>query len=84
MQNTIASTVVTFLPPHVALVADVRLPQSLDDAGKPVTKSCEETRIWKKQGNLWKHVHFLRSLPVRGGFAVVTHGTPSGFVPPTA
>jgi len=63
VQNTIASPVVKFLAPDVALVAYVRLTQTLDDAGKPVTKSCEETRLWKKQGSAWKHVHFHRSLP---------------------
>ena len=34
---------------------------TLDDAGRPVTKPCEETRIWKKIGGHWKHVHFHRS-----------------------
>ena len=63
VQNTMASPVVRFLSDDVALVAYVRLTQSLDEAGRPVTKSCEETRLWKKQGNAWKHVHFHRSLP---------------------
>ena len=63
VRNTMAGPVVRFLSDDVALVAYVRLTQSLDEAGRPVTKSCEETRIWKKQGNAWKHVHFHRSLP---------------------
>ena len=47
----------------VAVVAAVRLTQTLDDAGRPVTKPCEETRIWQKIDGQWKHVHFHRSLP---------------------
>jgi calcium/calmodulin-dependent protein kinase (CaM kinase) II len=47
----------------VALVAYVRLTQTLDEAGKPVTRCSEETRLWQKRGGHWKHVHFHRSLP---------------------
>lgn len=61
--NTLASPVVRLLSDTVALVASVRLTQTLDDAGRPVTKPCEETRIWQKIGGHWKHVHFHRSLP---------------------
>jgi calcium/calmodulin-dependent protein kinase (CaM kinase) II len=61
--TTIASPVVKLLSDTVALVAYVRLTQTLDDAGRPVTKPCEETRIWRKAGGHWKHVHFHRSLP---------------------
>ena len=61
--NTLASPVVKLLSDTVALVAYVRLTQTLDDAGRPVTKPCEETRIWQKIGGHWKHVHFHRSLP---------------------
>lgn len=61
--TTIASPVVKLLSDTVALVAYVRLTQTLDDAGRPVTKPCEETRIWRKTGGHWKHVHFHRSLP---------------------
>ena len=63
VHTTMASPVVKFLAADVALVAYVRLTQTLDDAGRPVTKSCEETRLWQKQGTAWKHVHFHRSLP---------------------
>ena len=45
VRNTMASPVVRFLADDVALVAYVRLTQVLDDAGRPVTKSCEETRL---------------------------------------
>jgi len=61
--TTLASTVVRMLGPDVALVAYVRLVQKLDDAGRPVTTSCEETRLWKRIDGGWKHVHFHRSLP---------------------
>jgi calcium/calmodulin-dependent protein kinase (CaM kinase) II len=61
--NTLASPVVRLLSDTVALVAYVRLTQTLDDAGRPVTKPCEETRLWAKVGGHWKHVHFHRSLP---------------------
>ncbi len=63
VRNTMASPVVRFLSADVALVAYVRLTQVLDDAGRPVTKSCEETRLWQRQAGAWKHVHFHRSLP---------------------
>ena len=61
--NTLASPVVRLLSDPVAMVAAVRLTQTLDDAGRPVTKPCEETRIWQKIAGQWKHVHFHRSLP---------------------
>jgi hypothetical protein len=61
--NTMASPCVRLLSDTVALVAYVRLTQTLDDAGRPVTKPCEETRLWQKIGGNWKHVHFHRSLP---------------------
>lgn len=61
--NTMASPVVKLLSDTVALVAYTRLTQTLDDAGRPVTKPCEETRIWQKIAGNWKHVHFHRSLP---------------------
>ena len=57
---------VTMAQPHVRIVGEVaivcyvRLIQSMGDAG-PQTTSFEETRIWHKQGDGWKHVHFHRS-----------------------
>ena len=60
---TMTSPTVKLLSPDVALVAYVRLTQTLDDAGQPVTRTSEETRLWQKQGGHWKHVHFHRSLP---------------------
>jgi calcium/calmodulin-dependent protein kinase (CaM kinase) II len=61
--TTLTSPHVRLLSDTVGLVAYVRLTQTLDDAGRPVTKPCEETRLWQKIGGNWKHVHFHRSLP---------------------
>jgi calcium/calmodulin-dependent protein kinase (CaM kinase) II len=57
----------TLCSPHVRLMGDaavvcyVRLIQALDDAGKHVTQRFEETRVWQRQDNVWRHVHFHRS-----------------------
>ncbi len=62
---------VTLASPHVricgdtAIVSYVRLTQVVDAAGSPLTRSCEETRVWNKQAGGWKHVHFHRSLIIR-------------------
>jgi calcium/calmodulin-dependent protein kinase (CaM kinase) II len=45
----------------VALVTYVRLVQSLDANGSPVTSHYEETRVWQMQQGKWQHVHFHRS-----------------------
>jgi ketosteroid isomerase-like protein len=45
----------------VALVAYVRLVQSLNDSGAPVTSHYQETRVWQMQQGKWQHVHFHRS-----------------------
>jgi ketosteroid isomerase-like protein len=63
VNTTIATPVVKLLSPDVALVAYVRLTQALDEAGRPVTRTSEETRIWRRQAGQWRHVHFHRSLP---------------------
>ena len=58
---------VTLASPHVrilgetAIVSYVRLTQAVDGSGVPLTRSCEETRVWNKQSGRWKHVHFHRS-----------------------
>ncbi len=54
--------------PHVRVMGDVgivcyvRLVQKLDAAGAPVTVRVNETRIWQRRGEVWKHVHFHRSV----------------------
>jgi ketosteroid isomerase-like protein len=44
-----------------AMVAYVRLVQSLDEQGNPRTSHFEETRIWRLEDGRWRHVHFHRS-----------------------
>jgi len=58
---TMSSPTVKMLSDDVALLAYVRLTQATDEAGKPVTRVSEETRIWQKRDGRWKHVHFHRS-----------------------
>jgi calcium/calmodulin-dependent protein kinase (CaM kinase) II len=45
----------------VAVVAYVRLVQSIGAGGAPVTSHFEETRVWQMQQGKWQHVHFHRS-----------------------
>jgi ketosteroid isomerase-like protein len=60
----------TMCSPHVRLLGDVavvsyvRLVQRLDDAGRSVTVPSEETRVWRRDGAAWRHVHFHRSMNV--------------------
>jgi calcium/calmodulin-dependent protein kinase (CaM kinase) II len=57
----------SMIAPHVRVIGDVgivcyvRLVQKLDAARAPVTVAVDETRIWRRQGEAWKHVHFHRS-----------------------
>lgn len=60
---TMASPQVRELGPDAAVVSYVRLVQRLDADGAPVTRPCEETRVWRRIDGAWKHVHFHRSLP---------------------
>jgi ketosteroid isomerase-like protein len=60
VQTTLASPQVRIMG-DTALVCYVRLTQSLDASGAPVTRAVEETRVWHKQNGSWKHVHFHRS-----------------------
>ncbi|MCA9080074.1 MAG: DUF4440 domain-containing protein [Planctomycetaceae bacterium] len=52
--------------PHVEVIGDVglvyyvRLVQKTTDAG-PITVSSNETRVWKREGGTWRHIHFHRS-----------------------
>jgi calcium/calmodulin-dependent protein kinase (CaM kinase) II len=58
---------VTMASPHVRVMGDaavlcyVRLNQSLDASGSPVTAGVEETRVWERKNGAWKHVHFHRA-----------------------
>jgi calcium/calmodulin-dependent protein kinase (CaM kinase) II len=61
--TSVASPVVKFCGDDVAVVAYIRLTQKVSDEGQPATTATEETRIWQRQGNRWRHVHFHRSAP---------------------
>ena len=60
---TLASPHVRLLGEDAAVVSYMRMTQKLDDAGRPITALCEETRVWQRIDGAWKHVHFHRSLP---------------------
>jgi calcium/calmodulin-dependent protein kinase (CaM kinase) II len=62
--TTMASPKVWLLGDDVAVVAYVRLTQKLDGA-RPVTVSCEETRVWHRREGRWRHIHFHRSMPTQ-------------------
>jgi calcium/calmodulin-dependent protein kinase (CaM kinase) II len=59
---------ITISSPHVRLMGDVavisfiRLVQKLDAGGSPVTARSEETRVWQRQKDGWRHVHFHRTV----------------------
>ena len=60
---TLASPHVRLLGEDAAVVSYMRMTQKLDEAGRPITALCEETRVWQRIDGAWKHVHFHRSLP---------------------
>lgn len=60
-RNTIASPHVRVLG-DTAVVSYIRLVQKLDSAGAPVTAATEETRVWQRRPQGWRHVHFHRSV----------------------
>lgn len=61
----------TMASPHVRIMGDVavisyvRLNQRVAADGTPTSKAVEETRVWRKQNGVWKHVHFHRSNPTK-------------------
>ena len=60
-QTTICQPVVQ-LAGDMAVIAYARLVQKLVD-GQPKTVASMETRVWRRQGTSWRHVHFHRSPP---------------------
>ena len=62
--ETMVEPRVDLLGEDVALVCYVRLVQKKDADGKDVTDRFQETRVWKKKADGWKHVHFHRSREV--------------------
>ncbi|HAL13587.1 MAG TPA: DUF4440 domain-containing protein [Planctomycetaceae bacterium] len=59
-QSNIAAPKVRMLGPDAAVVTYIRVVQRLTDAGDS-TATFEETRVWQKVDDEWKHVHFHRS-----------------------
>ncbi len=57
----------TMCSPHVRVVGDVavvsyvRLNQRVMADGTPTTHAFEETRVWSRVGDSWRHIHFHRS-----------------------
>jgi hypothetical protein len=66
--GAVGPVTITVSTPHVRLMGDVavisfiRLVQKLDAGGNPVTARSEESRVWQRQNDRWRHVHFHRSL----------------------
>ncbi|MEI8227686.1 MAG: DUF4440 domain-containing protein [Planctomycetota bacterium] len=61
LTTTMVAPKVRLLAEGAAVVAYVRLVQTLDADGKPITVSSEETRLWQKIAGRWQHVHFHKS-----------------------
>jgi len=61
--TTMVSPMVKFCGNDVAIVAYLRLTQKLGPDAAPVTTAMEETRVWHRDGQRWRHVHFHRSTP---------------------
>ncbi len=59
----------TIVAPHIRVLGDVaiiaytRLTQKVAANGHPISVAMEETRVWHRQGDSWRHVHFHRSKP---------------------
>lgn len=57
----------TMCAPHVRIMGDVavvcyaRLIQKVGREGQPETVMSTETRVWRREGDTWRHVHFHRS-----------------------
>ena len=61
VRTTISSPHVRLVADDVAIVSYVRLIQCLDEEGGPQTLSFSETRVWQRQNDHWRNVHFHRS-----------------------
>jgi calcium/calmodulin-dependent protein kinase (CaM kinase) II len=60
--TTLASPSARIIGP-VGVVCYVRLTQSLNGSGVPVTRAAEETRVWRNTDAGWKLIHIHRSAP---------------------
>ena len=59
--TTLSSPSVRILGDEAAVIAYVRLTQRVGSDNKSTTSSTQETRVWQRIGNVWKHVHFHRT-----------------------
>ncbi|MCP4943539.1 MAG: DUF4440 domain-containing protein [Rubripirellula sp.] len=59
--TTLSSPSVRILGEEAAVIAYVRLTQRVGSDNKSTTSSTQETRVWQRIGNVWKHVHFHRT-----------------------
>lgn len=59
-QSTISSPHVRVMG-ETAVISYIRLVQLVDSEGRMSARAFEETRVWQRQNNTWKHVHFHRS-----------------------
>ena len=60
-QTTMIAPKVRMLGKDAAVVAYVRLNQRARTDGTTASHAFAETRIWEKQGERWRHVHFHRT-----------------------
>ena len=60
-QSSIVAPRVRRLGSDAALVTYTRLVQTTDSEGRTSTHAFEETRVWQRVNDAWKHVHFHRS-----------------------
>ncbi len=60
-QSSMASPHVRMLGETGAVLTYVRLVQKTGADGAPTTSASNETRIWQKTPDGWKHIHFHRS-----------------------
>ncbi len=58
-QTTICQPVV-HIAGDMAVIAYARLVQKLEE-GRPKTVASMETRVWRRDGTNWRHIHFHRS-----------------------
>tara|TARA_Y100000385_G_C12994657_1_gene594368 strand:- start:432 stop:827 length:396 start_codon:yes stop_codon:yes gene_type:complete len=59
--TTLSSPSVRILGEEAAVIAYVRLTQRVGSDNKSTTSSTQETRVWQRIGDIWKHVHFHRT-----------------------
>jgi calcium/calmodulin-dependent protein kinase (CaM kinase) II len=68
IDRSVAPARTEMIAPHVRLlgadagvVSYIRLVQTVEADGVPVTSRSEETRVWQRIDGRWQHVHFHRS-----------------------